>query len=511
MKYILLITLLLNSLLFATSQVVLGTYSTNKAAIDVKSQIDTIISKDFRFKKFLVKNSIQSIVKEKGKYFIVALEPINDIVTQHAILNRIQKTQFKDAYVLQIKQPLHEEVIADEEDLLLEEEPEIEEIRVPKTNIPRIRTHKQQNMLDIYFNEIMATIAILILSIIYLIIKRRQHTTNEYSEVKLSSKQETPPVEETYKPDDEPRNENENVYAMQENNEIVYDALDDLAKKQKDEKKEAIKNIITISITSNVAKKQVPRHSKITKNDFKHFKGTRIMIAEDNIINQKVINGLLSDSMMDIVTVDDGQEVLNFLEKDSNFSIILMDAHMPNMDGYEATRRIRSNPNYSHITVIALSGDTASDDIKNMKSVGMQEHLEKPLKMDPLYDILYAYSSPQNSSQELNPALSIEDGLKVCGGDEKFYKEILSDFIKDNSSTMDDIDKLLQNKEFTKAQEFLLDLMGVAANIGATRIQELSQELRTSLNHPEDKKYINIFQDFTRNYAALEKEVQEYL
>ena len=272
-------------------------------------------------------------------------------------------------------------------------------------------------------------------------------------------------------------------------------------------------------LSSDVIKKAVPRHDKITKSDFKEFAGSRIMVAEDNIINQKVINGLLSDSRINIVTVDDGQEVLDFLEKDSNFCIILMDAHMPNVDGYEATRKIRTNPKYNHITVVALSGDTAQDDINNMKKAGMQEHLEKPLKMDPLYDILYAYTKVQENLVTLDEDLEVEkiqelnteEGLNICSADEEFYKEILNDFTNNYASSIKEIQELLNDKNFEDAQKLLLDIIGVATNIGANKFGELISELRSSLNYPDDKEYIKLFKIYITRYKALEEEIKEYL
>jgi len=96
----------------------------------------------------------------------------------------------------------------------------------------------------------------------------------------------------------------------------------------------------------------------ITKDNFKEFEGLRLLIAEDNLINQKVIVGLLKDSGINIKIANDGQECLDILAEDPNYPIILMDAHMPRIDGLEATRQIRANPAYDHITVMALSGDT---------------------------------------------------------------------------------------------------------------------------------------------------------
>jgi len=512
MKYILILTLAFSSFLFASSQVILGSYKSSKGAINVKIQLDTIIANDLKFRDFLVKNSIKSSIDEDGKYFIVTLGPINDIVTEHAILNKVKKTNFQDAFILKIKKSIQ----SDNSDLLIEE-PKLENInpnlkikekKVPKkVHLKKIKlVQPQNNILEEYFNEIIATFAILILSIIYLIIKKKQHTFNGFENRTLKKEKAIKQIdkEKDLKEDieDEITSENEIIFEIPINNEIIFDTFDE-------ETKPIIQN--TPSILSDIKKKKVPPHEKIIKNDFKKFAGIRIMIAEDNIINQKVINGLLSDSQIDIVTLDDGEQVLKYLQKDSNFSIILMDAHMPNMDGFEATKQIRANPEYSHITVIALSGDTAQDDIQKMKNAGMQEHLEKPLKMDPLYDVLYAYSSVTTEFKNLPKALNIENGLEVCSNDIEFYKEILKDFIQDNSHIPQETKELLDNKEFEKAKEYLLDISGVAANIGATTLHNLANELRVSLQDPNDAKYLDIFSNYSQNYLQLEKEIKEYL
>ena len=134
--------------------------------------------------------------------------------------------------------------------------------------------------------------------------------------------------------------------------------------------------------------------TEINKGNFKEFAGLRLLIAEDNLINQKVIVGLLKESGINIKIANDGQECLDILQEDPNYQIILMDAHMPRVDGLEATRQIRANPAYNHITVMALSGDTGVDDIRKMRDAGMEEQLEKPLKIAALYQALYCYFDP---------------------------------------------------------------------------------------------------------------------
>ncbi len=154
-----------------------------------------------------------------------------------------------------------------------------------------------------------------------------------------------------------------------------------------------------------------------------------------------------------------------------------MDAHMPRIDGFEATRAIRANPDYAHILVVALSGDTAADDIKKMTEAGMSEHLEKPLRMEALYDIFYAYSIPEETTEEesgedlvnvyVTKELNGDQGLEICGGDEEFYHEILTEFVTTYENSTRDLGKLLRTGELEAADRLLLDLVGVTANIGS--------------------------------------------
>jgi len=207
------------------------------------------------------------------------------------------------------------------------------------------------------------------------------------------------------------------------------------------------------------------------------------------------------------------------LKKDDDFCIILMDVHMPNMNGFEATRLIRQDKNYNHITVIALSGDIAPDDVKKMKDAGMQEHLEKPLKIDSLYSILEAYSFKRKNIIELDEdtdthneqELYTEIGIEVCGGDEEFYKEILNDFINDYSDSITKIQNLLNNKNFSEIDKLLLDISGIVANIGATNIKNLVKDFKLSIKTPEDEKYILIFKKYAKHFEALKNEIKDYL
>ncbi len=230
-----------------------------------------------------------------------------------------------------------------------------------------------------YQNELLALTATLIVIFISLTMKRK--TTN------LSTQKST---EEVVKAERTRAATKEIALQQEEKTEGDFRVAEEKAAKKIQTKQKVIK------------KREVPLHTKITRDDFKKFSGQRILLVEDNIINQKVILGLWAGSGIDVVVANDGVEALEILEKDNNFILILMDAHMPRMDGLEATRKIRKNPALNHIAVVALSGDTTADSIKKMTESGMSDHLEKPLRMDALYDIVYAYTPDKNTDSSLN-------------------------------------------------------------------------------------------------------------
>ena len=263
---------------------------------------------------------------------------------------------------------------------------------------------------------------------------------------------------------------------------------------------------------------------KIVKGDFADFSGQRLLIAEDNLINQKVINGVLNESGIDVVMADDGQFVLDILEKDSDFEIILMDAHMPRVDGFEATRAIRENPAYDHIAVVALSGDTASDDVRHMREAGMEEHLEKPLKMDALYDIMSMYYSENEAQAEEAPeaqpeleiqidvnelaTLDYDAGLEICGDDEVMYKELLKEFFvtyKDSSKRMH---ASLIAKDYVEAKNILIDVKGTSSNMGAKQFIYTVDAFLVAISQDNKKLYGPLFKDYQSHLLSLLKSIQ---
>jgi len=372
------------------------------------------------------------------------------------------------------------------------------------------------NLLLTYQNELLALLAVIVVIFIYFIFQKNKTSNNDNDKEKkieakkaeassLLSKENLKQEEEKTEKDEIekieqkkfPSEEDFKLDGSQEGEFFIEEETEKVEEKGKQQTK--------------IIKRDIPPHEKITKEDFKEFAGSRILVAEDNIINQKVILGLLADSGIEVIIANDGVETLEILEQDNNFTLILMDAHMPNMDGFEATRKIRENSNFSHIAIIALSGDTAADDVRKMHEAGMIEHLEKPLKIDALYDMLYAYTPQKNDnfSENFNE-LNIEEGLEISGNDQAFYNEILSEFLSTYKQSHLQIDNYLKQNNIKAADQLLLDIIGVSANIGADSLYKSAQNLKASLASNDNKRSRLIF-NFKETLEKLIKEIQNYL
>ena len=228
-------------------------------------------------------------------------------------------------------------------------------------------------------------------------------------------------------------------------------------------------------IFSIVLKEIKSSKSKILKDkssvsDISCLKGTKILLAEDDKINQEIVSGLLDGSGVNIDIANDGEEAVKMFDKNS-YELILMDYQMPILNGIEATKVIRKKD--KKIPIIAFSANVMKEEIVKIKDVGMDDILVKPIDTNKFYNILLKYISKKTNIdkeekellkdykrdklfRELELSLETMQPKKCDLVMQKIKKYKLSD--RDNL-VFQDIKEMIEDFEFEEASEILKGIL----------------------------------------------------
>jgi CheY-like chemotaxis protein/anti-sigma regulatory factor (Ser/Thr protein kinase) len=129
------------------------------------------------------------------------------------------------------------------------------------------------------------------------------------------------------------------------------------------------------------------------------YSGTRILLAEDEPINQEVSRGLLEDVGLVVDLAEDGQQALD-LARQNTYALILMDMQMPRMNGVESTKAIRTLPGYDQTPILAMTANALNEDRQICIDAGMNDHIAKPVAPEVLFETLLKWLSRPNGQEQ---------------------------------------------------------------------------------------------------------------
>ena len=284
-------------------------------------------------------------------------------------------------------------------------------------------------------------------------------------------------------------------------------------------------SVLNMIVDLYVAKNLDTRSRKTTlKDKLKTMANKKILLAEDNDINQKVIQGLLAQTGIELTFVNDGQEAVDLIHKNIHFDLVIMDINMPNMNGYEATREIRKSSKYNDLPILALTGDVMDDAVSKVMASGMQGHISKPIIVDIFYKKIYdmlndSMENMLNSSIDFEEIkeengfneLSISVGLGRCHGDEEFYHSILDEFKNLYGKSDVDLEALCNVGKFKEARRLAMDIKDVALNIGAYNLCESAATMEYEFEKGERSNWKEFISFYEIQLVKLFKEIDLYL
>ncbi|AGX87122.1 PAS domain-containing hybrid sensor histidine kinase/response regulator [Candidatus Symbiobacter mobilis] len=277
----------------------------------------------------------------------------------------------------------------------------------------------------------------------------------------------------------------------------------------------------------------------------KPLQGLRLLVVEDNQINQQVARELLSSRGAEVTIADDGQQSVDLvqeaLQSDSLFDAVLMDIQMPVMDGYTATRILRQDLGLTHLPIIAMTANAMASDRDACLAAGMDEHVGKPFNISQLTSLIVNLTAAKPDPEELavtrqdarldEPPVSVQanrpkpvelpkvdevdlDGaLERFGGDEALYARILQSFLSDIRRMPDEFELSIAQGELLAATRLAHTLKGLAATVGASYLAAVALQTETSLKNAQENgappAELNMLCVRLRNSISLTESVME--
>lgn len=212
----------------------------------------------------------------------------------------------------------------------------------------------------------------------------------------------------------------------------------------------------------------------------------RILIVEDNEINQMLVSSLLVKLGLPFDIAADGQQAVD-AHANRKYSLILMDCQMPVMDGFEATKQIRKAETHTnqHTAIIAITANAMQGDRERCIEVGMNDYLAKPFYPEAFFNIVHRWLAQEDTpANESEAVLDLTLLHNICGEDEVAIQHLLEMFVSATGPLLHRLGGAVTESNFTTIRAINHELAGTAANLGMQQMHTLVGALRQTYDPP---------------------------
>ena len=251
----------------------------------------------------------------------------------------------------------------------------------------------------------------------------------------------------------------------------------------------------------------------------------RVLVAEDNMLNRKLVVAMLHKRGHEIVAVPDGQGAVESLERQP-FDLVLMDVQMPEMDGFMAARLIREREKQTggHVPIVAMTAHAMKGDRERCLEAGMDDYVSKPIKPTQLYEVIERIAAArsarrtsnglsrdgENLDEEQEPAFDREETLQRVGGDRAFLAEIADVFCGDSPRLLDEIRQQIENEDAAGLEQAAHRLKGSVANFSARPAFETAHTLEMMGQRRDLSNAHEVFETLEKQVQRLVRQLSEF-
>ncbi|MFH0733159.1 MAG: PAS domain S-box protein [bacterium] len=267
------------------------------------------------------------------------------------------------------------------------------------------------------------------------------------------------------------------------------------------------------------------------KDELAKIKGARILLTEDNEINQQVATELFEQSGFIVEIANNGKESVDKVLASgipSKYDIVLMDLQMPIMDGYSATKEIRKYSEYNDLPIVAMTADAMVGIKEKCISVGMVDFVTKPIDPDEVFGVLVAWIKPGirdyedltkqkisfNNFDEVLPTfneIDVKNGIIRVGGNVKLYLSLIEKFSENYKNVMEQIKNAVEKNEDELSIRLVHTVKGVAGNLGAVELYLLAAKVEAKLKAKTIALFDEDFLDFENKLNMVLSEIFGWL
>jgi PAS domain S-box-containing protein len=256
------------------------------------------------------------------------------------------------------------------------------------------------------------------------------------------------------------------------------------------------------------------------------IKGARILLVEDNEINQQVAKEILEGAGLNVFLANDGRQAVDAV-KEHRYDAVLMDVQMPVMDGYTATREIRNlKSEIRNVPVIAMTAHAMAGDEQMSLQAGMNDHVTKPINPDELFGALNRWITASEEPHKIRQAelmppeandgdskehaaeqveagaekhcfpttltgFDLAAGLQRLQGKRKLYKKLLLNFSTSYADVIKDVQSALDAGDMDQAHHLVHGLKGVAGNLAATDLHAATLEMEKVVRQRDNREIVS--------------------
>lgn len=229
--------------------------------------------------------------------------------------------------------------------------------------------------------------------------------------------------------------------------------------------------------------------------DSPSFDQLKVLVVDDDELNQRMMNLILTREGHDVHIACDGVDAVNMVHE-KEFDIILMDLQMPNMDGVEASRKIREYENGGRNTyIVALTASYLPEKGQELFDAGIDNYIAKPFDVVHLR-LMLNYGLDRRKSRQRPQIIEVENiseisspsdfdprsGIMLVGGDEETYRALLTDFVERLPGRTESIDRFYLEKNLDGIARIAHNIKGVSSNLGALQLYEYAGRLEKCAN-----------------------------